>query len=119
MHLAAFLTSLPLDFAGAVQQVGRLGFTHADLVAVTDRSAADREALAESGLVVSCAALGRNLPPGCALDAADLAARQQTVALVRDQITDAAQLGATWAYLIPDLDPGPAALHRFADSCQA
>src|SRR4051794_3127702 len=108
MHLAAFLTSLPLAFAPALRQLARLGFTHADLVALAERAPADREALAESGLIVSCAALGRALPEGCTLDAPDLAARQQAVALVKSQITDAAQLGATWAYLVPGMEAGAA-----------
>ncbi|HWY88707.1 MAG TPA: sugar phosphate isomerase/epimerase [Gemmataceae bacterium] len=119
MSLAAMLTSLPLDFAAAVREVARLGFAHVDIVAVCERDAADREVLAECGVMVACASVGRALPEGCALDAADLMQRHQAVAVVKRQLTDAAQLGATWAYLVPGTDASPAALQRFADSCQA
>ena len=119
MPLAALLTSLPLDFPRALQQVAKLGFTHVDVVAVTDRAAADREALAATGLLVSCAALGRALPAGCALDAADLGRRHEAVDLVKRQLTDAAQLGATCAYIVPGMDASDTALTRFGDSCEA
>ena len=45
--LAAFLTSLPLDFAEAVSETTRLGFTHIDVVALVDRPTAHLEALAD------------------------------------------------------------------------
>jgi sugar phosphate isomerase/epimerase len=119
MHVSAMLTSLPLDFAGAVRAAAWLGFTHVDIVGLAERPAADREILAESGLVVSCASVGRRLPAGCTLDAADTGARRQAVAVIKRQLTDAAQLGATWAYVVPATDASSAALDRFADSCAA
>lgn len=119
MHLAAMLTSLPLNFPDAVGQVAELGFTHVDIVGMIDRPAGDREALAASGLLVSCASLGRNLPVGHTLENADRTARQQAVNLVKRQLTDAAQLGATCTYLVPGMDADAEALNRFADSCQA
>lgn len=117
MYIAAMLTSLPLDFVAAVAEVERLGFTHIDLVAETDRSAAHREALADTRLLVSCAALGRDLPAGCTLDAPELPTRKAAVAEIQRHISDAAQLGATHAYLIPGLDSTPAGLLRLADTC--
>src|SRR5215469_15572848 len=66
--LAAFATSLPGEFAAVLERIGTLGFTHVDVVAEIDRPAEQREALADSGLLVSCAAVGRQLPPGHALD---------------------------------------------------
>jgi sugar phosphate isomerase/epimerase len=117
MYITAMLTSLPLDFAAAVAVVERLGFTHVDVAALTHRPPEHREALAQTGLLVSCAAVGRDLPAGCTLDAADLTARKQAVAEMQRHLTDAAQLGATHAYLLPGLDSTPAGLLRLADAC--
>src|SRR5687768_10685440 len=118
MELSVLATSLPLEVGDALRTIARLGFTHVDLVAVTERAAAEREALAASGLIVSCAALGRNLSEGCSLEAHDRDARKRAVEEVKLQILDAAQLGARWAYLVPGMDASAAALARFGDSCQ-
>src|SRR5438445_9931041 len=104
MHLAAMLTSLPLDFEPAVRQVRDLGFTHVDVVGLTERPASHLDALADSGLLVSCAAVGRGLPDGVALDAADVQIRRRAVAHVQEQIADAARLGATHCYVVPGHD---------------
>src|SRR5437764_641474 len=114
--LSAMLTSLPLDFEPAVQAVAALGFHHADVVALADRPAAHREALADSGLLVGCASLGRGLPEGHGLDVEPLEMRRATLDIVKRQIADAAQLGATSAYLVPGFDGSPDALLRFADA---
>jgi sugar phosphate isomerase/epimerase len=115
--LAAFLTSLPLDFTDACRAAADLGFTHADIVAVADRPAAHREALADTGLLVQCAALGRDLPQGQSLDATDVAARRAALELVKRQVADAARLGASSAYIVPGGDDGAPALARFAEAC--
>ena len=118
MELSVLTTSLPLRLSAALEQIARLGFTHVDLVGRVDRPHAEREVLAQSGLFVSCVALGRDLSEGCSLDAADLKARTRAVGEVKSQIADAAQLGARWGYLVPGIDGGAAALERFADSCE-
>ena len=74
--------------------------------------------LAETGrLLVQCAALGRGLPEGQTLDAADAAFRRAAVEQMKRQLTDAAQLGATCAYVIPGLDASDTALTHFAEAC--
>jgi sugar phosphate isomerase/epimerase len=115
--LAAFLTSLPLDFAAACRTAAGLGFTHADVVALSDRPAAHLEALAETGLLVQCAALGRDLPPGQALDATDVAARRAALELVKRQLADAARLGVSSTYIVPGSGDGAPALACFAEAC--
>jgi sugar phosphate isomerase/epimerase len=115
--LAAFLTSLPLDFADAVRQAAHLGFTHVDVVALIDRPAAYLEALAETGVLVQCAALGRALPAEHTLDTQDAAIRRTTLELVKRQLGDAARLGATAVYLVPGLDGSATALTCFAEAC--
>jgi sugar phosphate isomerase/epimerase len=117
MQLAATLTSLPLAFEEAVQQIRALGFTHVDVVGLTERPASHLEALADSGLLVACAAVGRGLPDGLALDAADVAIRRQAVAHVELQIADAARLGASRSYVVPGHDASRACLLHFADTC--
>jgi sugar phosphate isomerase/epimerase len=117
MYLSALLTSLPLEFEPAARQVAALGFAHVDLVARGERPPADREALAEAGLLVSCAALGKDLPQGVALDAESPAHRREALEQVRRQIADAAQLGATHAYLVAGADITAAGLARFTEAC--
>jgi sugar phosphate isomerase/epimerase len=115
--VAAFATSLPCDFAAALGQIAELGFAHVDLAAEVDRPAVQLEELADSGLLVSCAALGRHLPEGLSLDAADVGVRRAALALLQRQIADAAQLGATTAYLVPGHDSSATALTCFAEGC--
>jgi sugar phosphate isomerase/epimerase len=115
--LSVLLTSLPLDFAPALAEVVRLGFTHVDLVAVVERPAAELDALADSGLLVCCTSLGRHQPPGCTLDATDRDMRREAVRLVRQQLDDTARLGATCAYLVPPAGGAGAGLPAFAEAC--
>jgi sugar phosphate isomerase/epimerase len=115
--LAAFATSLPGDFATVLTQIVALGFTHVDLVAEIDRPREQLEALADSGLLVSCMALGRNLPAGHTFDAADVGLRRAALESLQRQVADAARLGATTAYLIPGTLADETALTCFADGC--
>jgi sugar phosphate isomerase/epimerase len=115
--LSAFATSLPGDFAAALTQIAALGFTHVDLVAEVERPAEHLDALADSGLLVSCMALGRNLPAGHTLDAAEVGVRRATLALLERQTADAARLGATTAYLVPGTPGDESALDYFAEGC--
>jgi sugar phosphate isomerase/epimerase len=116
MHLSAMLTSLPLPFADAARLAAELGFTHVDVVAVVDRPADELEALAETGLAVSCAALGRGLPEGQTLDAAKPEPRRAALEAMKRQLADAAILGATTAYVVPGFDASREALLCFGDS---
>jgi sugar phosphate isomerase/epimerase len=116
MYLSVLLTSLPGDVTTTVRQAAALGFACVDIVALTDRPAADREALADTGLRVSCGALGRGLPEGHTLDAGDVQLRRRTIDLLRRQLDDLAQLGATDAYLVPGTDTDDAALARFTEA---
>jgi sugar phosphate isomerase/epimerase len=115
--LAAYLPSLPLDFAAALRRAAGLGFSHVDVIACADRPGSDLEALAEAGVVVSCAALGRGLPAGHTLDAGDPGVRRATLDALQRQVADAARLGATCAYLVPGLDAGAAGLTYFGEGC--
>lgn len=116
MHLSAMLTSLPLEFAAALDECRALGFTHVDIVGRVERPAGDLDALADSGLLVSCASIGRDLPEGCTLDALAAPARQQAIDTCRRQLDDAARLGATHAYIVPGLDRSSEALASFASA---
>jgi D-psicose/D-tagatose/L-ribulose 3-epimerase len=115
--LSAFATSLPGEFAAVLGRIAALGFSHVDLVAEIDRPAAQRDALADSGLLVSCMALGRQLPPGHSLDAADVGVRRATLSLLQRQVVDAARLGATTVYLVPGFDSSATAMTYFTEGC--
>lgn len=117
MYLTTLLSSLPLPFEDAVRQAAVLGFPHVDFLGLAGRPESHREVLAETGLLVSCIALGQRLPEGQSLDAADVAARRAALQTIQEQLTDAAQLGATHGYLVPGTDRSPEALQRFAEAC--
>ncbi len=117
LPVSAFLTSLPLDFPAAARQAAELGFTHVDVVARADRPAGHYAALADAGVIVACAALGRGLSDGQSLDAAPFHARRAAVEAVKRDLADAARLGAACAYLVPGTDGSPAALARFGEAC--
>jgi len=118
MQLSVLLPSMPLDFEQAVQQASALGFGYVDVVAIADRPDSQRDALADSGVLVSCAAVGRGLPDGQTLDADSMDARRAAVAAMKRQIADAARLGATHAYIISGTDGSAQALARFAEACR-
>lgn len=113
------LSSLPLEFEFAIEQLAALGFSHVDLIAEGHRPQSHLEALASTNLIVSCVALGRGLPEGVSLDAVDVETRRDAVAFCQQQINDAAILGATHCYVIPGEDDTPEALLRFADACRS
>src|SRR5205823_10412491 len=74
------------------------------------------EAPADTGLLVACAAVGRDLPAGQGLDVASVGLRRETIERVKRQLADAARLGATRAYLVSGTDAGEGALSRFAEA---
>ncbi len=116
--VSVLLSSLPLEFGPAVRQAAALGFTHVDVIALADRPAEHLEVLAEAGVLVACASVGRGLPDGCTLDAAAPETRRTALELCKRQLADAARLGATHAYVVPGKDGDRDALVRFADACR-
>ena len=116
--VSVLLSSLPLDFVPAVRQAAALGFTHVDVVALADRPADHLEALAEAGVLVACAPVGRGLPDDHTLDAAAVDVRRAALELVQRQVADAARLGATHCYVVPGTDATADGLARFADACR-
>lgn len=117
LAVSAMLTSLPCDFGEAVRQSAALGFRHVDVVALAERPPEHADVLADTGVLVSCAPIGRGLPEGCMLDAADIEQRRSAVRRMQRHIDDAALLGATHCYLIPGLETSPGALAHFGDAC--
>jgi sugar phosphate isomerase/epimerase len=117
VHLSFLLNSLPLSFEEAVRQAAELGFEHIDVVALGERPASHLEALADSGLLVSCGAIGKGLPAEFCLDAAALAWRRQAVEKFQKHIADAARLGASHCYLVPGEQSG-AGLACFTEACR-
>jgi sugar phosphate isomerase/epimerase len=115
--VSVLLTSLPLDFEPALRQTAALGFPYVDVVALADRPDAHREALADSGLLIGCASVGRGLPPEQTLAAPLLEDRRAAVEAMKRHIADAASLGATHCYVVPGADGSRAGLERFADAC--
>src|SRR5262249_57560881 len=97
----AVLASGRVGFPPAVWQAAALGFTHVDVVALGERPPGDLEALAQTGLLVSCAAVGRGLPEGTALDAAAVDVRRAALGEMKRQVADASRLGATCRYVVP------------------
>jgi sugar phosphate isomerase/epimerase len=117
MDLSALLTSLPLEFERGVRELAALGFTHVDVVGLAERPEKHLDALAESGLIVSCSAIGRGLPEGCTLDAPSVAQRRLALEEMKRQITDIARLGGRYGYIVPGRDGSAEAMARFAEAC--
>jgi sugar phosphate isomerase/epimerase len=115
--LGVLLDGPPADFTAEVQLAADLGFASVDVVALEERPETDRDALAVAGVLVRCAAVGRGLPDGSVLDAADAGRRRDALDRVRPQIADAARLGATHAYVVSGMDASPAGLACFAEAC--
>jgi sugar phosphate isomerase/epimerase len=115
--LAVLLDGPPADFATEVRLAADLGFPCIDIVALEERPEADCEALADADLLVRCAAVGRGMPDGRTLDAADAGLRREAVERMRRQLTDAAQLGATCAYVVSGIDGSATGLACFAEAC--
>jgi sugar phosphate isomerase/epimerase len=115
--LSVLLSSLPLDFVPAVRQAAALGFTHVDVVALAERPADHLEALADAGLLISCAAVGRGLPEGYTLDAESVATRREALNAMKRQVADAGRLGATCCYVVSGTDASAEGLARFAEAC--
>ncbi len=111
------LTSLPQGFESAVKQIAVLGFTHVDVVGLVERPTTHLEALADSGLLVSCAAIGRGLASAYTLDAPSATDRRAAVEEMKRQVADAAHLGATHGYVVSGADGSKEGLARFAEAC--
>jgi sugar phosphate isomerase/epimerase len=116
--LAATLSSLPLDFEPALRQLAALGFRHVEVTALAVRPPRHLDALADTALLVSSAAVGRGLPDGHTLDARSAAVRREALEMVKLQVADAARLGATCAYLVPGIDGSDEALALFTEACR-
>jgi sugar phosphate isomerase/epimerase len=101
MDLSVLSTSLPLALPESLRALAELGFRCVDLVACQERPAADCEALAETGLRVRCMSLGRDLRDGARLDDPEAPGQARALAQVSAQLTDAARLGAEFAYVVP------------------
>jgi sugar phosphate isomerase/epimerase len=117
LTLAVLLDGPPADFAAEARLAAGLGFAHVDVVALEERQTADLEALADAGVLVRCAAVGRALPDGCAPDATAVGLRRGALERMRRQVADAARLGATHAYVVSGTDDSAAGLARFAETC--
>lgn len=118
MHLSVLLPSFASDFASSIRAANDLGFTHVDVVATEERAPEELEALADTDLIVSCAAIGKGLPEGQGLDVESLAERRAAVDRYKRHLDDAALLGATSAYLVPGLGNSSDDLLRFTDACR-
>jgi hypothetical protein len=113
---AVEVAALGPEFGPAVRRAAALGFTCVVVEARARRDAADLDALADAGVLVSGATLGAELPAGYSLDAAAVELRRQALHLLQEQVADAARLGATWACLAPGSDvTAPRELH-FAEA---
>ncbi|MBY0525244.1 MAG: sugar phosphate isomerase/epimerase [Gemmataceae bacterium] len=117
MHVSVLLSSLPLSFEDAVRQAAAIGFSHVDIVALAERPANHAEVLADTGVLVSCAAVGRGLPDGHTLDAVSVDVRRAALDEMKRQVADAARLGATYCYIVSGMDGSAAGLTRFGEAC--
>ncbi len=109
--LAALLPPDPAAFVEAAHRAAAAGFTHVEVAALADRPAEHLAALADTGLFVACTSLGQGL------GAADLDTRRRMMERLKRQVSDAARLGATQAYLTPPDGEGTDVLACFSEGC--
>src|SRR5258708_30037518 len=100
-HLSAVLSWPLLPFAQALAQASRAGFAYVDLVALVERPVSHLEALADSGLMVSCGALGAGLPGDRGPDSPSIEIRRTTLELLKAQVADVARLGGALGVVVP------------------
>lgn len=117
MYPSVLLSSLSVPFTDALREAVALGFAYVDVVALTERPAAHLAALADSGLLVACAALGKGLPADQTLDAPEVSTRRTALEQMQRQLSDAARLGATHAYIVSGCDGSAQGLARFTEAC--
>ena len=115
--ISVLLSSTPLDFESAVREAAELGFSHVDVIALVERPSQHAEVLADTGLLVGCASLGRDLPDGFTLDASSLETRRAALTVYQHQLADASRLGATHAYVVSGSDNTEEGVRRFAEAC--
>src|SRR5262245_60385630 len=94
MQRAVILPDVP-DLAAALAHAVASGCTHVEIEALPDRPAEHLNALADSGLFVACARLGRGL------GREDVDSRRLALDRQKRLIADAARLGATVALMTP------------------
>ena len=97
-------------------QIAQLGFTTLDLRPADFLPSTSRKRMHSLGLSVSCLAASFGIPEDASLSHADPALLNRARAAVIAAMDRAATLGASGAYVIPDLDDSPDALARYADS---
>jgi hypothetical protein len=102
----------PASFVEAIQRVAAVGVSHVEVEALVDRPPEHLAALADTGLFVTCVSLG------CGLGAEDVLARRRNLEQKKRQVTDAARLGATLAYLTPPVGEGEDVLACFSEGCE-
>jgi sugar phosphate isomerase/epimerase len=105
--LAAILPDEPERFCGAVARATTHGFTHVEVTALVDRPAEHLDALADAGVVVTCATLAGDLSTG------SVQQRRDTLRRLERQVADAARLGATCVIL----SPGSGEVVLFTEGC--
>jgi sugar phosphate isomerase/epimerase len=110
--LAAILPDEPDRFAASILRAADLGFTRVEIAALTDRPDEHLEALAESGLLVSCARLSGDLCHGGG------ERRRAVLGILKRQVEDAARLGAAFCLLSPGPSTGPESLIYFSEGCK-
>jgi sugar phosphate isomerase/epimerase len=108
---AAVLPAEPAAFVEAVHRAAG-GFSHVEVAALVERPAEHLAALADTGLFVACASLGRGL------GAEEVGARRRQLERQQQQVSDAARLGATLVYLTPPVGEREEELACFAEGCE-
>src|SRR5208337_4610755 len=118
MHISAVVAALPQPLPDALRHVAALGFTHVDLLGMVERPAADLEALADTGLLVSGVALGQGLQVGEALDVLAISHRRAALEAMKRQVADAALLGAGHAFVPGCRDDGHQGREVYEEACR-
>ncbi len=116
MVLSCCIWALSGDSKTVLSQVADIGFEWIDIRPFDLTGLADCKAL---NLQVSCVGASFGMPDGIALDSVDSGDRERALNYTRKALEQAAELGATAAYVVPGMDDGQETLDRYADSLAA
>ena len=114
MNLSCCVWSLPGPEAEVMSRVAKAGFSSIDVRPSALTSPIAHDIAGQLGLRVSCVAASFGLPDGASLESPDERASGQAMDYINQSLSEAAELGAKTAYIVPGKAEGGTYLDRLA-----
>ena len=114
MNLSCCVWSLPGPETEVLSRVAEAGFSSIDVHPSDLTSPIARDKAGRLGLRVSCVAASFGLPDGASLESPDEMASAQALDYINQSLSEAAELGAKTAYIVPGKAESGVYLNRLA-----